>query len=340
MKQQGYVLLLSVMMIGALMVLVTSVIGRVTLARQTASLAYQREQARQLALSGIQCAYAQLAEKPEASPKKAEKPQAAAAPQQSSLAPWIKYCGWWQRYECTEELDGVSGTMQWYIAPEEGKLNLNSFYDFKKKTFVLQGPFDARKGLLMINERMKNQLGSVSLVKIIEELFKDRKEPLEDLTELKKVKDFEKIAYLMFPAPPEKDAPLVPTFMDLFTVTGTGVDVYPATLSLSMQAILGFPALKPETVKKQRAELAPQIKDQMNWQTSWDQLLQPLYKKSYQEMPQEIKTILSGKFEGNVFSVVSYGKFGSITERVYALIERTLSRDQRVEYVIRKIYWI
>ena len=42
----------------------------------------------------------------------------------------------WQTFELTEEIDGLDGEIKLCITCEDGKLDLNQWYDFNKKKFI------------------------------------------------------------------------------------------------------------------------------------------------------------------------------------------------------------
>lgn len=342
-KREGYVLVLSIMLMGMLMVLVTSVVQRVLVTRQTARLTTERMKAQELAWSGLQIAYAQLAQKSKEVVEKLPAPQQAGEKTQKPADDrlrMIEYSSWWQEYELKREIEGVDGTIVLYVVPESGKINLNGLYDFKQKKWYSDQFFNARQLIQLVSERLRPLLGNVNLVDILEKFFKEKNGPIEDITQLKSIKEFEKLDALFFARPPEKEAPFRPALADLFTVARDDRGLNPACLSHSVAWLINPQSLDSAQVRKIRAQIAPEIKETMDWTKNWEKLLQPLYKKSYTDIPRDLKILFNPKFEGSIFSVVSYGKINTVTQALYVLVERTLARDQRVQYIIRKMYWL
>ena len=56
-----------------------------------------------------------------------------------------------------------------------------------------------------------------------------------------------------------------------------------------------------------------------------------------------IKLLLTTKFGPTVFSVLSYGKVGEVTQRFLAIIEKgkpSQEQDGRAKVTLRKLYWL
>ena len=59
----------------------------------------------------------------------------------------------------------------------------------------------------------------------------------------------------------------------------------------------------------------------MNWEQDWDSILSPIYGKKYAALGKEITELFANEFEATAFSVVSYCSVGSVTQKMYAVLE-------------------
>lgn len=330
MYQSGYIMMLSLVMVAGLMIMVTSIVNQVRITRQAMRIVAERAQAQQLALAGIQLAYAQLA-------APTDQKSTGTATSTNALKEFVTYSSWWQEYELTQEKEGVNGTISIYLVPDEGKININALYDFKEKKFIKNPRFDARSFLSSIDEKLKPIL-KMSLIEPLEKFLREQNGPLDDITQLKAIPEFAPLLDTFFAQPPVKEQQFKPALSDIFTVVPSQ-RIYPAMLSLNMQWAFGLqdPSVN---LKQARNELASKIKENSDLQTEWNTFYTSIYKKKFTELQGEFKLLLDTKFEGRFFSLISYGKIGPITQRLYALIERVVNRDKTVTYFVRKLYWI
>ena len=74
------------------------------------------------------------------------------------------------------------------------------------------------------------------------------------------------------------------------------------------------------------------------WQQSWDTYLAPIYGKQYSTIVPAMQALFDSEFESSDFSVISYGKFGSVVVKAYAVLRKI--EDKPVSYCVKKIYWI
>jgi hypothetical protein len=107
----------------------------------------KREQAKLLALSGIQVGMAQLAsfgsiqEKKEgvapttATMLRTGFVSATEAAQKQFLSELLPLLNQWQQFKLTKSADGIDGEIAIAITSEAGKINLNAIYDFTKRKF-------------------------------------------------------------------------------------------------------------------------------------------------------------------------------------------------------------
>lgn len=300
-RRPGYVLILAVLMIGVVTVLLTTIVGKVIVFNRLQRVLIDRESARLLARSGVEIACAQLGKK-----RKVEE--------------IFELVNQEQIFKLTKKDDGIDGEIKIFVTAEQGKIPLNALYDFKKKAFVKNAQFDGQKVLGSLG----NSLGlSVELlIEAVTSLLKEQTEPLEDVSMLFTDARLQKI-------PLEK-------LFDIFTVEQKGA-IQPLFLSRGVEKALGLAQLD----QKQKEALTPEIKKlsgKISWQQTWDKLLAPLYGKQYNAIESAIRHLFVEEFETLSFSVVSYGKFGELTVKVYAILKAV--DNKAVNYCIKKWYWL
>lgn len=334
----GYVLMTTMLFMSMLSALVMGVALRVMVSRNAIRLSHMSEQARFLAYDGIEIVRAQLQYDPEAQKQKEEKKD---EQKHQELANLLRYLNRWQTFTFTEKKDGFAGELKIYITAEEGKLNLNNLYDFKRKKF--------QPDLKKLLARFAFEKSSVSdsdqkFVPSLKELLKKQSYPLEDVTQLLAHEAFKPLAPHFFLHPDrsshEKKNNKQVTISDIFTVADTAV-LEPLFFSRSVQKALDLhplasePAKREEQIKKITHGLTSSIK----WQESWDKVLQPIFKKNYKDLPKEYTKRFGTASRARFISVLCYGKIGDITQCASALLQR-LEEDGKVSFIVQKIYWL
>ena len=330
MKQSspGYILVLTLMIISASVILVTRLINRSIGNKRQSRLLLDREKAKMIALGGIEIAISQLSLLDTTTTTTTD---------QKLITKILENTNRWQNFSLNQAADGIDGELQLYITSESGKINLNTLYNFKDKKFIADNTFDGKKIVQLLAEKLKPTLGDTNFSEILERFLKGHAGPLDDVTELLTLKELKKFHENLFLKPQQKIA-----VTDLFTVSSPTRELQPLLISASLGSLLGFKTPTQETEKliKERRELAKNYKAPAQWAQDWNKLLAPLYGKEYTSIPQEIRNLLKPKFEESHFSVVSYGKIGIITQKVYAILEKEkTSDDQHGRYIIKKLYW-
>ena len=322
----GYALILAITVIAAIMMLITGVVGQVVVFGRLTSALVDREQARMLALSGVQIAIGQLSQKSEE-----KKGQSATALEIKKIGPFINR---WQKFTFSEESDGVDGACEIYLASEQGKVNINALYDFEQRKFIKNDQINGEKLLQIIGEKIpqvKDQFTD-----IVGELLKKRNRPVQDLTELLTDKKFKKIAPLLFVSPEQAI-----TIFDLLTLETKNPQIQPWVLSQSLNTVLGLKnhdKSDKDTFQK-LSEQSNTMSDTVPWTQKWDKLLAPMYGKQYSNLVPEVRNLFAQEFETSIFSVVSYGKLGNVMVKLYAILQK-IEEKSIVHYCIKKIYWL
>ena len=366
-KRSGYVLALAMGFVALVSVLVTGLVHRVIVFHRVQYALVDREQARLLALSGVNIAIAQITDAQKAGEKKKDEkqnqaqqkqqkqqapvPQAAPGakqpqgqPQQAQAGVSIKdqltkltvVINRWQTFSLPKEA-GVEGSCEIYIASERGKIDLNSIYDFSQRKFVKRDGFDGEKICQLVGEKLSSVVKSGSFAELLTTFLKERGYPLTDISQLVADKRFEKLRDRLFVTPNGGLA-----LYDLFTVETQQAQIQPWFITSGVGQVLGFKVGKMLDAKiwQKSIEKLPASVGTLIWQQQWDTLVAPVYGKEYAKLTNEVKSMFAQKFESAPFSVVSYGKFGAFTTRVYAIIEEKKSEQgSATGFGIRKLYW-
>lgn len=346
--RSGFVIPMVLMLISIATVLVTSLYQRGSLFVPFITTMYQKEQAKMLALSGIQVAMSQLAQLP--TPAKKEEPAqatstapAASAPSESTLffGQLLPLINRWQEFPLRKNIDGIDGMIKIALASEDGKINLNSIYDFVTKKFVGEGQVsgDWKKIMQELMQQIQKRMGiSTNLFEGFEKFLKQRQYKVNDASELLTIDAFRPFVARQFYEPPlpQKEQPLY--LMDLFTVYGYGT-LQPWFLSDSIRGVLGM----NRGPIKNTQELKKNFKPQFSVANDWKNLFQPIYGIEFQRLPKGIDALFATTFDPKLFSVVSYGMIGNVTVRAYAILERIqrISKQKTwFDIKIKKFYWI
>ena len=167
----------------------------------------------------------------------------------------------------------------------------------------------------------------------------DNKRLPEDPTELLRISYFAKLKDRLFTPLKKEHRGLY--IMDLFTFRPqAGESVNPWLLTASAKTLLGI----QEKAGGSNEELVKKIKPKMNWESDWDEVLAPRYAKNFAAFDPALQKVFAEAFEAKAFSMVSYCTVGSVTQRVYAVLEvaepdKDLS-PKSVIFKVTKLYWL
>ncbi len=362
-KQNGFIIPLVLMLISIAIVLVTSIYQKGSIFVPFISMVTQREHAKLLAISGVQVAMSQLASPPAAPGEKKEVPKPgegakegekaqALSPEQEAknlLTQLLPTLNQWQEYPLKKDIDGIDGRIKIALSCEEGKLNLNYMYDFVRRKFAGEGQpkGDWKKIMEFVSKRIQKSMGiSADLFESFEKFFKHRQYKVNDATELLTLDGFKQFARTIFYEPSTKKDSERPLYLlDMFTVYGNG-KLQPWLLSDSVRGLFEMKRVGQTDEKKKKEmiqELVKKFKPNMNVAQDWNTLFQPLYGIEFNRLFKGIEAIFESSFDPKIFSVVSYGVVGEVTQRVYAILERMRHVDKEKTWYdvkIRKFYWI
>lgn len=343
-RKPGYILIVSLTLICLFMFMVTYIVYRGSAFVPYAKIAINKQQALLLAQSGIEIGISQLVA-PKVPPKKEE---ATNAEQQSkkkskdeqikdALGVMLPHLNRWQEFKLTEQTEGIDATIKICIMSEQGKIDLNAFYNFDKHQF--RDAQDGKKTMQEVFTLLDKMQDTKGTFDAYEKFVKSREYALNDATELLLVKEFAKFGDAQFYDPSGGSKKVYLT--DLFTVWTGQRTINPWMLSRSCAALMGIdldPGTDMAQYKKKVAQSLKQFKLNNQWQSDWDKTLKPLYGKEYKSIPKSLQPLLSSSFEAEVFSILSYATVDQVTQRVLAVVEAPL--DGQKEAVIKKVYWL
>jgi hypothetical protein len=341
-NKPGYVLTLTLALIALCMFISTYVFNKGFVFVRFSHTMIEREKARQLAYGGVQLAISQLAafEKKPEKEKKDEKAAAPASDGASLLKTLLPILNKPQKFTLKQPIDGINGTISITLGSEEGKININRLYDFEKHAFVGEGQAsgDMKKMFQELFTLIKEKNGA-DLFADFEKFLKERKYPLNDPSELLKVKGFDVFKQDIFYDPTmaktrdEKDKIFL---NDVFTVASSKKEIEPWLFSNSLITLLN---LKPE---KPSEELLKNFKEQADWKNDWNKVLKPFYGVEFNALPKTIAALLNPAFNPQMFNVLSQATVGKVTVTLFVLLEREKSADKNAapSIHIRGVYLV
>lgn len=364
-KKNGYILILSLMIIALAVTLVTYIFYVGSVQMPYSHTMINREKAKLLALSGLQIAIAKLSQeveikeeskKPNSSEspgKQAENKKAEPTPLDQAAQKLIKEIvptlNRWQTFALKQEYDGIDGIIKICMGCESGKLDLNAWYDFEKHIF--KGDKAKQEIIKKLITEFFKRIGKEDLYAEFEKFLKARQYRLDDVTELLRASGF--IAFkdaIFYPGPvkeKEEEKDKIPVYLtDIFTVWSGKQTVEPWLLSHSMCGLVGVKqttTVDVESRKKAVEQVIKDVKIDAQWATDWKKLLSPLYGVELSALPKSIELIFDTKFEPKIFSVLSYGIVGEVTQKMLAILERNEEKnDKKLAYkvIIKKLYWL
>jgi len=377
-KKPGYIMIFTLLVIAASMVIASYVSYRGAVHTPFVHMVVAREKAYMLALGGVQIAIAQLAKVPEKEEKKEKKAEGQGQEKQQASAGDNEYkfllqnilptINNWQTFQLDEQRDGIEGEISLCLMCEEGKININKVYNFKKEMF--RGEKEAWKDALQELCKSIEKVTKINdLFPVFEKMFKERRHKYNDATELLAKKEFNYFKDLIFYAPPvlrssksevgtamggskseaattdkEKKQQQQIYLTDVFTVWTDSGKIEPWLFSHSLMVLFGLQQEEDAKKRKESVEgWLKNFKQKADWEKDWKTILQPIYGKELRSLPKHIDSMLSTTFDPHFFSVRVHATVDTVTQRLYAILER-VKRSQGDEIVydvlIRKLYWL
>jgi hypothetical protein len=364
-ESSGYILIFALMFMSILVLLLNQLYTKSVVHAKFVQTMIEREKAKLVAFGGVQLAMSYLSDKDLSittpAQQKQKTPDETAKTFMEKLLPVLNR---WQTIELNEKADGIEGTIKICLMCEDGKININTLYDFDSHTFINEGkPGDGKKVLQYIFASIKPFVGERNLFEEFEKFLKQRHYKLNDVTELLTIKEFDLFKEFLFYEPPhreqkkqsdmqqaatqdQKKKPLV-YLTDIFSIWPDKPMIEPWLLSDSLRVLLQFKRAEAggsvEQAEKEAREALKNFKKSTVWQQEWNKVLLPMYGKDFNSISKEISAMFSGTFEPKIFSVLCYGTVGQMTQKLFVVLERLLpSGDAQGEQgvKIKRIYWL
>lgn len=319
----------------------------------------KREKARMIALGGIEIARAQLAQafiekKEDQKNERAAKEEVnKQSPQDKQAMKFLSYflplLNQWQKYSLVFEDNKAVGSISLCITSEEGKIDLNAIYDFKKHDFKGHGTSSWRPIVQALCEKLQIAVGGENLFTALDRFLKRRRYPLNDITELLSEKEFKAFGNRIFlePSPDEKRQFFL---TDLFTVHSGKATIDPWLFSGSIITVLGFPKSENKEKESIQARLKG-FRTFARWPQDWAIRMTPRYAVQLQSLPKGVEFVLSMFFDPRHFLIISYGTYAQVTQKLAAVLERrplkqepsqqeSSEADVAHDIVVKRVYWL
>lgn len=322
-NRSGYILFLLFSILSVCSVLISLYFSRVVIYRQLMQQSIRQQHCNQLALSGIALAQAVLIppKQKEETKEAQSKATAPGQPEQKILTALFPYFNKTKTHELTTKVDGIQATITLGIQSEQGKLNLNSLYDFDKRKFLYEGQANDRKKLCTwLFTRIATLTGKPTLMNVFEEHLKTRSKEFNDVTELLSIKEFAQQFEEQFFINTPSDSKNKLFLTDLFTVFSEQETITPWLFSQSWCLLLNLQP-KQTLSTEELQKIFSTFKIDATWETDWNTSLQPFYQKEYKDIPQEIKSILTTRYEANIFSLLLKAKMTETISTIFTIVK-------------------
>lgn len=332
----GYILMLTLATIALCMFISSYVFNRALVFDRLSRTMINREKSRALSFGGIQLAMSQLAGgASDEKEQKAEEQQKTPSDGQQLLKAILPIFQKAQKYQLKQSIEGIDATIILVLSSEEGKININRAYDFNAHKFLGEGQPNgdmkvAFKELFdLINQKLK-----VNLFEDFEKFLKERKYPVNDVTELLTIKSFEVFRNNVFFNPSAEGASDKIFLTDIFTVSSSKKEIDPWLLSHSLKVLLQL------NINVNAENLLKNFKEQADWKNDWNKIFAPVYGKEFNSLPKSIAALLNPQFNPKVFSILSQATVAQIPVATLAMLERTkaTAANAPTQISIRSVY--
>lgn len=354
-KNKGFIIIFVLMMVSLIVFLTQQLVSGVLVTSNFVSIVMQRDQARLLALGGIDIAINKLLEldhedKKDDQEKEKEKQENSDDKEDEKISGQVSklsvhdkkflgqifpYLNRWQTFAFDEKIDGFAGQLKLCLSCEEGKINLNEAFDFKKQEFKKE------YGTLLKSLEIKGILAAGELATKLQEFLVERARKLEDLSELTAIAACKELDIFYKPpeAPTQKGEEAKPSpniaLTDIFTIWSGTELVTPLLFSDALCAIFGFrrpladdPEKMKDAFKEFKEKFGPGVA--RNWDASWE-ILQPIFDQKPVFL-KEMEAVFSKEFGPRCYSVLSYASIGKVTQRLLAIIKKVpLDKPKKTE---------
>ena len=352
-KKPSYILIFTLTILSLVTILTQQLLRTVYVGTHFDQAMIEREHAEMLALGGINLAIAQLASATQTNKKDQKKVDQEKKEKQEKeqrtkmLKRVLPNLNRWQVFDLQENIDDIEGEVKICVSCENGKININEAFDFKKKQFKPE-----YKKLLETLKFKKQQASGAQIVKQLTNYLKKRGRKIEDIS-LLQTQALKTVSQLFY-QPPERSKNKRDSrpneklaIQDIFTIWSKSDKLEALFLSDALCAILGFrrPRAYDAQTRKEKFETVIKSFDPNKDENNPDywKSLHPLYEQKGSFKVEDFK-IFSSKFEPSVYSVLSSGKVGNVEQKLLAIIEKESKKGEGSKQIkifkIVRLYWI
>lgn len=347
--KRGYILFLMFTILSVCSVLISLYFSQIMVYKKLMNVLITKEKTNRLALSSVSLVQALMTPQDESSQEKqttipaANAQEAKLSPEQKTL---INLFDCWNKedsYQLTSKDDGLDAKINLSAQSEQGKLNLNSLYDFEKKKFLSEGTAqDKQKLCTWIFDKIAAISKKPSLFPAFKKYLEKRDFDLNDVTELLSIKEFADVfsndLFITFTTESNKKTISKIFLTDIFTVSTEQDTINPWLFSPSWCALLDLKP-KEKLSDEEKKKIFSQVLKKSNWDTDWNKSLKDFYQKEYKDIPQEIKTILTTEFEANIFSLLLKANIKETNSTIFTIV-KIKATDNLIRFDILKTYQV
>ena len=242
MQKSGFIIPLTLMILSISIMIVSYIYIRTSVFVPYIDVMAKREQAKMLALGGVNIALEQMLKKDKESPsinsgrtdsKKTDTPGSGRAnaenshtqkpdPAKQLLKNILPALNRMQTFVLKEEVDGLNGEIQIMISCEAGKIPINDVWDFEAQKFIELEDGGSGQNVVIqpggkkldkktwkdilqeLFKRIDTQTGGKKLFEAFEKFLKSRQYKVNDVTELLTIKEFEVFKHSVWYEAPKK----------------------------------------------------------------------------------------------------------------------------------------
>ncbi len=359
MNKRGSIIIIVMLVLSLIATVTMQLVRRTTVHTHFDKVVRNREKAKMLALGGLNLAIAQLTTKPqeesrvERGKEKGEQP--VVKERRAFLERVLPLLNTWQTFALDATEDGLAGELKLCLMSEDGKININKIFDYKKGEFRKE--YVPWLASLQIGE--DNMRGEFA--KNLAKFLADRGRPLDDISQLLNFDDLQTLPLYYEPPKPLKQGQEpngALALSDLFTIHSNRRTVEPWLLSNGMCALFGLrqrsagdATRRGDAFKKAAQGYKPGMG--RNWQENFS-ILQHIYEKQPQALPR-LQELFSKEFDSTVFTVLSSGSVQAVEARLLAVLVKHTIRPQKEQgeatkpttqqrptttYRVAKLYWL
>ena len=340
-NQRGYILLLVFSMLSLCMSLISLFFSRTVTYQHLMQVLTEKDTAINLAYSSTELGQA-IFYVPEKDDKKQDSNNNNSSKNlsayQKQLTKILPYINTNTTYKLSESAEGIQATIKLHLSSESGKINLNSLYDFRLKKFFNEGKEDDRKKFCeWLFEKISKITKKPSLFASFEQFLKKRTTEFNDVTELLSAPDFAEVFNDNIFLTNDTISSQKVYLTDIFTITTDSEMINPWFLSHSWLLLLDlkFKNLSDQEQKK----LVDSFKNKVNWEVDWNTSLRLIYQKEYEDLPKEIKSLLTTECEANIFSLLLSATITETTATIFTILKKQAT-DKSLPFDIVKMYQI